>query len=55
MKTSNPSVLTLDTAPPGGGAPVGWFGAHQQGVARVEAASADGRYTYQLRVTVSGS
>jgi hypothetical protein len=55
MKTSNPSVLTLDTAPSGGGAPVGWFGAHEQGVARVEAASADGRYTYQLRVTVSGS
>jgi hypothetical protein len=28
------------------------FGAHQVGTARVEAASADGRYTYLLRVNV---
>jgi hypothetical protein len=52
FKTSNPSVMSLDTPPAEGGHPVAKFGAHQVGTARVEAASADGRYTYLLRVNV---
>jgi hypothetical protein len=52
FKTSNPSVLTLDAPPAQTGPPVARFTAHQIGTARVDAASADGRYTYQLRVTV---
>jgi hypothetical protein len=52
FKTSNPSVLSLDSAPSAGGRPVARFGAHQVGAARVDAASADGRYTFQVRVNV---
>ena len=52
FKTSNPSVLTLDSAPSAGGPPVARFGAHEVGAARVDASSADGRYSFQLRVNV---
>jgi hypothetical protein len=52
FKTSNPSVLSLDSSPPPSGKPTATFRAHQAGAARVEANSADGRYTYQLRVSV---
>ncbi len=52
FKTSNPSVLSLDSTPPSSGKPVATFGAHQTGAARVDATSKDGRYTYQLRVNV---
>jgi len=51
FKTSNPSVLSLDAAP-AGQKPVARFGAHQDGAARVDAASSDGRYTFQLQVNV---
>jgi hypothetical protein len=51
FKSSNPSVLTLDAQPSAGGPPVALFSAHQAGTCRVDAASADGRYTFQLRVT----
>lgn len=54
FKTSNPSVLTLDATPSAGAPPVAIFTAHQAGVSRVDAASADGRYTFQVRVTVIG-
>ena len=52
FKTSNPSVLSLDSSPSGGDRPVARFGAHEPGSARVEASSADGRYTFQARVDV---
>jgi hypothetical protein len=55
FKTSNPSVLSLDTAPGTngtGGKPIAKFTAHQAGASRVDAASADGKYTFQLRVDV---
>jgi hypothetical protein len=52
FKTSNPSVLSLDTTPPVSGPPIARFGAHQAGVARVDATSTDGRYSFQLRVDV---
>jgi hypothetical protein len=52
FKTSNPSVLSLDTMPGVDGKPLAKFTAHQAGASRVEAASADGRYTFQLRVDV---
>ncbi len=52
FKTSNPSVLSLASTPGQGGRPLAKFSAHQEGVARVEASSADGSYTYQLRVDV---
>lgn len=52
FKTSNPSVLTLDASPSPGGPPVALFIAHQTGTCRVDATSSDGRYTFQLRVTV---
>ena len=50
FKTSNPSVLPLNTAQ--GDRPVALFDADADGVSRVDAASADGRYTFQLRVDV---
>lgn len=50
--TSNPSVLSLDSAPPSSGPPVARYTARQVGAARVDASSADGRYSFQLRVTV---
>jgi hypothetical protein len=52
FKTSNPSILTLDQAPSASAAPVAVFAAQQVGTARVDAASADGRYTFELRVNV---
>lgn len=52
FKTSNPSVLTLDSQS-SSGAPVAQFTGGQTGVARVDASSADGRYTFQVRVDVS--
>jgi len=52
FKTSNPSVLSLDATPAADAKPVAKFTAHQAGVSRVEATSADGRYTFQLRVDV---
>jgi hypothetical protein len=55
FKTSNPGILSLDQTPPAGSPPVAVFGAHQVGVARVDAASADGRYTFQVRVNVFAS
>lgn len=55
FKTSNPSVLSLDNAPPPSAAPIARYGARHPGAARVDATSADGRYTFQLRVTVFGS
>jgi len=55
FKTSNPSVLSLDSSPASSGRPVATFGAHQTGVSRVDATSADGRYTFQLRVDVGAA
>ena len=55
FKTSNPSVLSLDVLPGPDGSPVAKFTAHQAGVSRVDAASADGRYTFQLRVYVGAA
>jgi hypothetical protein len=52
FKASNPSVLTLDRPPPAGAPPIALFTAHQTGTARVDATSADGRYTFQERVNV---
>lgn len=52
FKTSNPSVLSLDSTPAAGGAPKAKYSAHQAGAARVDASSADGRYTLQIRVDV---
>jgi len=52
FKTSNPSILILDSQSSTGGAPTAHFTARQDGVARIDAATADGRYTFQLRVTV---
>ena len=52
FKTSNPSVLTLDSQPSAGGPPIARFSAHEAGASRIDAASSDGRYTYQLRVSV---
>jgi hypothetical protein len=55
FKTSNPSVLSLDQVPSAGAPAVAKFSARQVGAARVDAASADGRYTFQVRVTVFAS
>lgn len=52
FKTSNPSVLSLDGAPSAGARPVAVFTARQEGAARVDATSSDGRYTFQVRVNV---
>ena len=52
FKTSNPSVLSLDSSPAPSGPPVAKFGAHDTGAARVDATSQDGRYTFQVRVNV---
>jgi hypothetical protein len=53
FKTSNPSVLPLAVAPAAGTPPMARFDAHQAGTSRIDAVSADGRYTFQVRVTVS--
>jgi hypothetical protein len=52
FKTSNPSVLSLDSTPAPGAAPKAKYSAHQAGAARVDASSADGKYTFQIRVDV---
>lgn len=52
FKTSNPSVLSLDSKPAPGAAPKAKYSAHQAGAARVDASSADGKYTFQIRVDV---
>jgi hypothetical protein len=52
FKTSNPSVLTLDQPPSAGAPPIARFTANQTGASRVDAASADGRYTFEVRVNV---
>jgi hypothetical protein len=52
FKTSNPSILTLDQTPAAGIPPVALYTARQEGTARIDAASADGRYTLQVRVNV---
>lgn len=52
FKTSNPSVLSLDAPPTAGGPPIARFTPRQAGVSRIDATSADGRYTFQLRVDV---
>ncbi len=54
FKTSNPSVLGLDSQPAASGAPIARYTAIQPGVARVDATSADAKYTFQVRVTVIG-
>ena len=51
FKTSNPSVLSLDSTP-SFARPVAKFGAHQAGAARVDATSTDGHYTFEVRVNV---
>jgi hypothetical protein len=51
FKTSNPSILSLDSTPSAGARPVAVFTA-RQGAARVDATSSDGRYTFQVRVNV---
>jgi hypothetical protein len=55
FKTSNPSILSLVQPPSTGGAPLALFVANQVGASRVDAASADGRYTFQVRVNVIAS
>jgi hypothetical protein len=54
FKTSNPSVLTLDSGPAASGPPIAHFTAHQTGASRVDATSADGHYTFEVRITVAG-
>ena len=53
FKSSNPSVLHLDGTQTD--KPVATFSARQSGVARVDASSADGSYTFELRVDVGTS
>jgi len=53
FKSSNPSVLSLDSAQTS--KPLAKFSAHQAGVARVNATSADGKYSFQLQVDVGSS
>jgi hypothetical protein len=55
FKTSNPSILSQVQPPSTGGAPVALFVANQVGISRVDAATADGRYTFQVRVNVIAS
>jgi hypothetical protein len=55
FKTSNPSILSLGQIPQAGGPPLAVFTGVQVGVSRVDAASADGRYTFQVRVNVISS
>jgi hypothetical protein len=52
FKSSNPSVLELVSTPSAGAAPIAKFSARQAGVARVDASSSDGTYTFELRVDV---
>ena len=52
FKTSNPSVLVVRSAPSGADIPVATFGAVAVGTSRIDAASHDGRFSFELRVTV---
>jgi hypothetical protein len=52
FKTSNPSVLSVDRLPSAGASPIAVFMARHAGTSRVDATSADGRYTFQVRVNV---
>ncbi|HET7339304.1 MAG TPA: hypothetical protein VFK22_07130, partial [Candidatus Dormibacteraeota bacterium] len=52
FKTSNPSVLSLDSTPAAGTAPIAKYSAHEAGAARIDASSADGKYTFEVRVDV---
>ncbi len=52
FKSSNPSVLVLTSAPRSGDAPIAHFTGRAAGAARVEASSADGKYTFQVSVQV---
>ena len=54
FKTSNPSVLALSGAPTAASPPLAHFSADETGASRVDAASADGHYTFEVRVTVDG-
>jgi hypothetical protein len=49
--TSNPTILTLDATPAAGAPAVARYTARAPGAARVDAVSADGRYTFQVRVS----
>lgn len=50
FKSSNPSVLSLDSAQTD--KPIARFVTHETGVTRVDAASADGKYSFEVRVDV---
>jgi hypothetical protein len=52
FKTSNPSVLSLDSTPASGAAPIAKYSGHLAGAARVDASSSDGKYTFEIRVDV---
>jgi len=52
FKASNPSILSVDQIPSAGAPPVARLTARQVGTSRVAAASADDRYTFQVRVNV---
>jgi hypothetical protein len=49
---SNPSVLAIASTPGPTDPPVAIFDAQGTGVSRVDAVSKDGRYSFELRVTV---
>ena len=50
FKSSNPSVLSLDSSD--SSRPTAKFIAHKSGIARVNATSADGKYSFQVEVDV---
>jgi hypothetical protein len=50
FKSSNPSILSLDGSD--ASRPTAKFSAHQAGIARVNATSADGKYSFQVEVDV---
>ena len=52
FKSSNPSVLELTSSPKPGEMPVAHFMGKQAGVARAQAASSDGRYSFTVTVGV---
>jgi hypothetical protein len=49
------ALLSMVQLPSTGGAPLALFVANQVGTSWVDAASADGRYTFQVRVNVIAS
>lgn len=52
FSVSNPSVLAVTAAPSGSAPPIATFAALAAGASRVDAVSKDGRYSFELRVTV---